>query len=307
MNNSLFDQIQKALDAVGYRVEKNIFRSYQDTLTLIRNELSRCYEEYAKDGVLTREEMEKYGRLAKLELFIVETINGLTKEQVKQTRSGILDMFQESYYRHAHMIQNDVPVGIDFRLINQEALIAALYNPLDAIRWDERAKDNNELLKKQLRESIVRGLIQGNSYLGIAKDVKEKLNIGTSKAIRIVQTETHRVREEGNLKTMQDAESKGVIMKKRWVSSLSSKTRDTHRKLDGQTVGIDEEFKSKSGRKAQAPGKFGDPAEDINCRCTMISIVDGIEPKLRRARGSDGKNEVIKNTTYEEWQKGLSK
>lgn len=308
MNNRLFDEIQKTLNSVGYRVEKNVFRNYQDALALVRNELSRVFEEYSSDGVLTREEMEKYGRLTKLEKFIVDTVNELTKEQVKHTKTGILDMFQESYYRNAFMIQNQVPVGLDYKLVNQEALLAAMYNPLDAIKWDERAKDNNEFLKKQLRESIVRGLIQGNGYSKIAKEVKEKLNIGAGKAIRIVQTETHRAREEGNLKTMEHAVSKGVIMKKQWVSTLSAKTRDTHRKLDGQTVGVDEMFVSKSGRKASAPSKFGDPAEDINCRCTMITVIEGIEPSLqRRARGKNGKNQVINNMNYEEWQNSLSK
>jgi uncharacterized protein with gpF-like domain len=54
------------------------------------------------------------------------------------------------------------------------------------------------------------------------------------------------------------------------------------------------------------PGGFGIASMDINCRCTVRAEIEGMEPKLRRARDEKtGKNVVIPNTTYQEWYNNL--
>lgn len=54
-----------------------------------------------------------------------------------------------------------------------------------------------------------------------------------------------------------------------WDSTLDGRTRYTHRKLDGQIRELDEDFEV-DGMSASAPGYFGDPAEDCNCRCAVL-------------------------------------
>ena len=39
--------------------------------------------------------------------------------------------------------------------------------------------------------------------------------------------------------------------------------------LDGQIREVKDDF-SANGKSAAAPGKFGDPAEDSNCRCAVL-------------------------------------
>ena len=63
------------------------------------------------------------------------------------------------------------------------------------------------------------------------------------------------------------AKAKGADIVKQWDATLDGRTRDTHRLLDGQIRELDEPFEV-GGKKADAPGYFGDPAEDCNCRCT---------------------------------------
>ena len=48
---------------------------------------------------------------------------------------------------------------------------------------------------------------------------------------------------------------------------MDDRVRDSHDYLLGQTVGIDEDFYTWDGAHAPAPGMFGVPEEDINCRC----------------------------------------
>lgn len=68
----------------------------------------------------------------------------------------------------------------------------------------------------------------------------------------------------------QEAKAHGADIVKQWDSTLDGRTRATHRELDGQIRELDEPFEI-HGKKAQAPGYFGDPAEDCNCRCYALT------------------------------------
>lgn len=88
-------------------------------------------------------------------------------------------------------------------------------------------------------------------------------------AIRITRTEGHRIQNQAQMDTIKTAKSKGADVVKQWDSTLDGRTRDTHKRLDGQIREIDEPFEI-GGLSAMCPGDFGDPAEDCNCRCCML-------------------------------------
>jgi uncharacterized protein with gpF-like domain len=99
---------------------------------------------------------------------------------------------------------------------------------------------------------------------------------------------------------MAEAESAGVTLKKQWLSTIDDRTRDTHADLDGVTIDLDEPFEV-DGDTGDAPGQFSDPANNINCRCTMISVVEGFEPKQRRVRDEG----IVNYATFDEWKNNL--
>ena len=84
--------------------------------------------------------------------------------------------------------------------------------------------------------------------------------------IRIAETETHRDANESALETAKKAGAKS----KTWMTMLDDKVREDHDYLEGVTVGIDEDFYTWQGYHAPAPGMFGVPEEDINCRCECV-------------------------------------
>lgn len=299
-----FIKLNKAIDKKLDGKEKELAKEYAQTLANVKQALAEAYEKYSDNDILTREEMVKFGRLAKLENYLAEEIQKLTKNQIRITQSAIKDTFLESYYRYGYFIENQVELAI-YKLVKPEIVDAMIFNPLDLIKWDERVEENTTTLTRTLREVLTLGLAQGLGYSKLAREVTDKLGIGLNNALRITRTECRRVQESANLSTMQEARTAGVITKKMWVSTLDKRTRDTHRHLDGQIVGIDEKFKSKSGYTALAPHQFGVANEDIHCRCTMIVVVDGLEPSVRRARDENGKNKIIKYKTYNDWYKDL--
>ncbi len=56
-------------------------------------------------------------------------------------------------------------------------------------------------------------------------------------------------------------------VEKVWLSAHDNRVRESHRHMDGQAVGIDERFSN--GLRFPGDAEAGDPAEIINCRCTV--------------------------------------
>lgn len=84
--------------------------------------------------------------------------------------------------------------------------------------------------------------------------------------IRIAETESHRIANRSAL----DTAKKAGATKKTWVTMLDDRVRETHDYLEGVQVNIDDDFYTFDGSHAPAPGMFGIPEEDINCRCELL-------------------------------------
>ena len=91
-----------------------------------------------------------------------------------------------------------------------------------------------------------------------------------SRARTIVRTEAGRVQEQANFDAANKAKAAGADVVKQWSAVLDGKTRDTHRELDHQIREMDKPFET-HGKKVMYPHDFGDPAEDCNCRCTLLT------------------------------------
>ena len=114
-------------------------------------------------------------------------------------------------------------------------------------------------------DAVVNKKVAGKTW---KERVEEYFSSGGSvdDLIRIAETETHRDANESALKTATKAGAKT----KTWVTMMDDKVREDHDYLLGQTVGINEDFYTWQGYHAPAPGMFGIPEEDINCRCELV-------------------------------------
>ena len=83
---------------------------------------------------------------------------------------------------------------------------------------------------------------------------------------RIAETETHR---DANTAAL-DTAIHGGAKEKTWVTMMDDRVRELHYPLEGQTIPIDADFYTWDGDHGPAPGLFGTPENNVNCRCELM-------------------------------------
>lgn len=293
------EKTEKVLFKKEKQVEKAVAKEYQQALDFIRVQLSIAEQKYSKGGKLTYAEMSKYGRLQALEKQIADELNRINSAVNKNVARYQVDIWESSYYGTGFALETELQEKLSFALLPKDAVRQAVQNPLTQLALE----NNADQVKRAIRSTITRGLALGQSVPDISKQVKADLEKNANNATRIVRTETTRIQNEAIQTAGERAASKGIDLVKKWNATLDSRTRDRHRKLDQQTVELDEDF-TVNGMSAPRPGAFGRADMDINCRCRLTYIPRGsTEPEYRRARGTDGKGKVIPYTNYNDWFK----
>ena len=92
-------------------------------------------------------------------------------------------------------------------------------------------------------------------------------------ALRIARTETIR---SSNFGTHMAHATSGIVEREQWVATLDTDVRDSHLALNGMTKHISELWEI-DGDVAPHPGEFELGKNSINCRCTIVAVID--EPK----------------------------
>ena len=128
---------------------------------------------------------------------------------------------------------------------------------------------------KEVQKLIERGLLSGLSVRDIAKSIDKDSRFGRKRAQMIARTEATKAINLATSQSYQTAANEGIKIRKQWLTSGDDKVRDTHRELNRQIVGVNEDFVIPStGEAAPSPAEFSNPAESINCRCTIIPVID---------------------------------
>ena len=261
------------------KYEKDFFSYQLDTEEEVLKELGKQYE------AALSQINEKIKLLQADELTQSKAYQLQYQQALKGQIEGILEKLQgdeystiQSYLSEAY---KDGFIGTMYSLAGQGI---PLIMPIDqaaavkAILTDSKISEglykalgvDTKELKTAIRQEITRGIATGQSYSDIARNVANVSKVPLARAKTIVRTEGHRVQQASAMDAQRAAKEKGADVVKQWDSTLDGRTRTTHRQLDGQIREIDEPFEV-GGMKAQAPGYFGDPAEDCNCRCVSLT------------------------------------
>ena len=155
---------------------------------------------------------------------------------------------------------------------------------------------------QKIQTSITQGLIQGKGFAQTAKDVKNVLDSTASQALRVVRTESMRNMNAGAFANHNQSVAQGLEMDRQILSVLDDRTRGQSVQVDTDIANEEGFFIYPGGLLVSFPGNSGVAAFDINDRETVIEIIDGQSPELRRGRNPlTGKKEVMSFKSSPAW------
>ena len=114
-----------------------------------------------------------------------------------------------------------------------------------------------------LHDGIAQGLTMDQIGENVKDSVRDLYNMAASRAKRIARTEVTAAMNGGSLVYYKAIGATGKV----WITANDEFVRETHRECQAQgEIGIDSYFDANG---MQAPGAGDDPAELINCRCSL--------------------------------------
>ena len=132
---------------------------------------------------------------------------------------------------------------------------------------------------KKINSEVLQGILQGDSIPNIAKRIMNVQEMNKNAAVRTARTIVTGAENKGRQDGFEKATEDGIILKREWIATSDSRTRDWHAELDGQTRGVDEPFENSMGKIMYPGDPAASPANVYNCRCSLAAKVVGFKKK----------------------------
>ena len=283
-------------------VLKELERLYQDALSEIEHNmqgfiLRLMYDEADTSAVY------RYKYQETLKKLIEDIIKKLQEKQYETIEQYLQDSYEDGFLGTLYDLQGQ-GVPLAFPISENQVVKAILHDTKLSVRLYDRLELDIDKLKRLISTELTRGIAQNQHYSEIAKKIHKNAGVTRRKAMVIARTEGHRINEQAREDLREKAKKAGADIVKQWDSTLDSRTRPTHVKLNGQIRELDEFFEV-DGKKALKPSHFGIASEDINCRCITLQRARwALELEKEYTKWSDfeGKLVTFKSTTYEDFK-----
>lgn len=302
------DKAREWTDEQLEKLEKKISRTYKQA----EKELTKKWKAYMKAGEERLSALEK--EYAKAKKSGDATLIAQAKDKLQKAKENYT--LRSQYYKD--MVDS---VTMDIAKVNQMALTyvnnelpriyAANYeqikDQLDDLSVSFSLVDKNTVMRmiddgdiklpkkkidvpkdqrwntKKINSSVLQGILQGESIGDISKRLLPIMDNNKVSAIRNARTLVTGAENRGRLDSYNSLKEQGAVLKKVWIATGDSRTRDWHLIMDGQEVDIDEDFVDGNGNKLEYPADPSSAPETVyNCRCSMRSHIIG----FRKADGS---------------------
>lgn len=258
--------------------QKEVLKSQLRDEKKIINDLKKIYKEALTDinqkvaVLMVDESMQskiyQVGYQNRLKKQIEASLELLNSGQYEKIHNYLQDCYSSGFIGVMYDLHGQ---GIPLIMpIDQKAMVKAVQTDLKISKglYTKLGKDVGDL-KKRITSEVSRGVAQALPYKDVTRNLNNVARIGFNRSMRIARTEGHRITQASALDGMRTAKSAGADVLKQWDATLDGHTRDHHRELDGQIRDVDDDFEV-GGMTVEAPGMFGDPAEDCNCRCCLL-------------------------------------
>ena len=312
-------------------IEKRIRKIYKGAMEELYRTIASYNLRYMKqdqemrkklaEGVITQTE---YNQWLKNTVFMghawdakvehcTEVLNNANRQAMAVIRGEQLDVFAENMTYQAFLLETGTGIDLSFGIYSSQTVSRLLKSqpellPRKVVDGVKCAAWN----KNKIANVITQSIIKGDGIPGIAKSLAETLaKQNDSTMVRYARTAMTSAQNAGRVEMMQEAEDEGIHTLKKWIATLDDRTRDAHAELDGETAEVDEPFENEIGKIMYPGDPTADPANVYNCRCTLGSVIEGVDIKGERRAYKEWDDEngkhhresyLIEDMTYKEWK-----
>ena len=267
--------------------ERNIRRIYRELFKELQAYLSEEYVNYAVDEQLSMAQLQMNSRYARFIEEIVSKTDYFTPQIQEEIMQLVINTYEQIYNDTVTHVKNAVEGESDLitelvglQSVSKEVVVQAVNNPIYGLTLSDLLEKHRAEIIYDIKRNITIGLMNNDRYTTMAKRISKTLDGDYEKSIRIVRTETHRVREDGSFDAAHDLNetmklgNSGYRMVKKWKTMQDERVRKTkkanHVKMNGKITEMDGYFNLGRGVKTLKPGNSGDASNDINCRCICL-------------------------------------
>lgn len=277
----MIEQIK--LDAEAYTEEEMepVYKAQKAELDALEVLLGALFIKYSIDGFLKMTSKQKAD--AGIKSVLKNMGKKLGNVEVDKTTSILSNVFKETYYKNAFVMQSGLDVEIKFDILKKEFIDSAVNAKYKGEFFSDRIWTNKADMIDKLQSSLT-DVMNGKTTIDkVAKDIKETFNVSAYNSRRLVNTEMARCQADASNGI---ANSLG-IKRHIWDATLDNLTNPEDASYDGNIYDIDDD---------SAPSIPNHP----NCRCTwLLEVYEGWTPTQRRDNIS---KEVIDHVQYDEWK-----
>lgn len=277
---------------------KELNRYYTDSYIAIEKELNNFYVKYATENglsfsqakkILTPRDVKEYSsKIGELKKLYEETkdMNVYLKMQEIGSRANVtrlqslLDSIDIELIKNAHNTQINIEqhlsnmykrsykqtledIGSSNKVINNRAVKEALSYPWSGRNFSERIWGNKATTLNLFKETISKGIIQGQSIQDMAQNIMSKEKVSKYNAERLVRTETNFFMTKGHI---DGYKASGVVEAVEVCVHYDERTCADCESMDRTVVKLNE----------VSYGSNVPPFHPF-CRCTVVPVVDNNE------------------------------
>lgn len=209
----------------------------------------------------------------------------IINDEEEKVKPKIKEMIKEEHQKNFEMEldytkQNLKEIGIDKDLKNN-------FKKYQSKKIDKLVDKNFKKLDTKIKNQVL-NMLNTRDTTGVIDFLKktikneQKSQSLVNSLMRVFRTESTAMRSKYKLDLQEDLLKEGIKVKRRWVHTLYNPTnvildnytpREEHIAMNGQ-LEDDRGYFHGYEHDTIAPGMFGIPEEDINCRCDVDFVLD---------------------------------
>lgn len=302
-------QVDTMLEEIRQRVSREYLRAYEEAEAKLADYLrrfeakDRIHAEAVRRGEETEADYREWrrgqiltgSRWQEMVDTLAEDYRNADRVAASIVNGHVPDAYALNHDYATFQVERGSNLDTSYTLYDRatvERLIRDQPDLLPAVKVD--GKRDLAWNRSHVASAITQGVLQGESMDRVAHRIRSVVDMDYRAAMRTARTAMTSAQNSGRVDAYRRAEGMGIHVRKQWLATLDQRTRHSHRRLDGEVVGVGESFSNGLSYPGD-PGP-GTGSEVYNCRCTLVPVVDGADP----AGGTRHSN--LGGVSYEEWR-----